>query len=78
MSTNAFSNCTSGWVGCNNIFYIKDGKVIEYAPTGRCYTNETVQPQERYKRLKAARLELAVGLTLSLKPTATGKPVSAA
>ena len=53
VNANAFSNCTSGWVGCNNIFYIKDGKVIEYAPTGRCYTNETVQPQERYKRLKA-------------------------
>lgn len=53
VNANAFSNCTSGWVGCNNIFYIKDGKVIEYAPTGHCYTNETVQPQERYKRLKA-------------------------
>lgn len=53
VNANAFSNCSSGWVGCNNIFYIKDGKVIEYAPTGRCYTNETVQPQERYKRLKA-------------------------
>ncbi len=54
VNANAFSNCTSGWVGCNNIFYIKGGKVIEYAPTGRCYTDETVQPQERYKRLKAA------------------------
>lgn len=54
VQANAFSNCTSGWVGCNNIFYIKDGKVIEYAPTGRCYTNSSVQPQERYRRLKAA------------------------
>jgi hypothetical protein len=53
VSGNSFSSCTSGWVGCNNIFYIKDGKVIEYAPTGRCYTDETVQPQARYKRLKA-------------------------
>ena len=50
---NAFSNCSSGWQGCNNIFYIRDGKVIEYAPTGQCYTNESVQPQERYNRLKA-------------------------
>jgi hypothetical protein len=49
---NAFSNCTSGWQGCNNVFYIRDGKVLEYAPTGQCYTNESVQPQERYKRLK--------------------------
>ena len=53
VNSTAFSSCTSGWVGCNNLFYIKDGKVVEYAPTGRCYTNETVQPQERYKRLKA-------------------------
>ena len=47
---NAFSSCSSGWTGCNNIFYIRDGKVLEYAPTGRCYTNESVQPQARYKR----------------------------
>lgn len=53
VNANAFSSCTSGWVGCNSIFYIKDSKVIEYAPTGSCYTNETVQPQARYKRLKA-------------------------
>jgi hypothetical protein len=51
---NAFSNCTSGWVGCNNIFYIRDGKVLEYAPTGRCYTDARVQPQARYRRLKQA------------------------
>lgn len=51
VNANAFSNCTTGWVGCNNIFYIKDGKVIEYAPTGHCFTNETVQPQARYKTL---------------------------
>jgi S1-C subfamily serine protease len=33
---------------CNNIFYIRDGKVLEYAPTGRCYTNDSVRPQSRY------------------------------
>lgn len=54
INSNAFSNCSSGWVGCNNIFYVKEGKVIEYAPTGRCYTDSSVQPQERYKRLKTA------------------------
>ena len=37
---------------CNNIFYIKEGVIIEYAPTGRCYTDETVQPEPRYLRLK--------------------------
>ncbi|MBU2590438.1 MAG: hypothetical protein KKC21_00250 [Nitrospinae bacterium] len=51
VNANSFSTCSSGWVGCNNIFYIKDGKVIEYAPTGRCFTDERVQPQARYQRL---------------------------
>ena len=50
---NAFTTCSSGRIVCNNIFYIKNGKVIEYAPTGRCYTDETVQPQARYVRLKS-------------------------
>ena len=53
VNANAFTSCSSGRIVCNNIFYIKDGKVIEYAPTGRCYTDETVQPQARYLRLKS-------------------------
>ena len=52
VNANAFTTCSSGRIVCNNIFYIKDGKVIEYAPTGRCYTDETVQPQGRYLRLR--------------------------
>ena len=50
-SGKAFFTCSSGRIVCNNIFYIKNGTVIEYAPTGRCYTNEMVQPQKRYKAL---------------------------
>jgi len=53
VNASAFTTCSSGRIVCNNIFYIKDGKVIEYAPTGRCYTDETVQPQARYLRLKS-------------------------
>lgn len=34
---------------CNNIFYIRDGYVVEYRPTGsggvRCFTDETIRPQ---------------------------------
>lgn len=52
INANAFSSCSNGQIVCNNIFYIKDGKVIEYAPTGRCFTDERAQPQERYLRLK--------------------------
>ena len=41
-------SCSSTKIGCNNIFYIKGGKVLEYAPTGRCKTDERVRPQKRY------------------------------
>jgi len=44
VSTEAFANCTGGWAGCSNVFRIKDGTVLEYAPTGRCHTNESVWP----------------------------------
>jgi len=53
VTANAFSTCSSGRIVCNNIFYIKDGKIIEYAPTGRCYTDASVQPQARYERIKS-------------------------
>lgn len=50
VTARGFQTCTSGWVGCNNIFYIRDRKVVEYAPTGRCMTNNTVLPQNRHLR----------------------------
>jgi hypothetical protein len=53
VNANAFTSCSSNRVVCNNLFYIRDGKVIEYAPTGQCYTDETVQPQARYLRLRS-------------------------
>ncbi|HEV2173473.1 MAG TPA: hypothetical protein VGR71_07895 [Nitrospira sp.] len=52
VNSNAFTTCSTRKIVCNNIFYIKDGKVIEYAPTGRCYTDSTLQPQARYLRLE--------------------------
>lgn len=52
VNSSAFSRCNSEVVACNNIFYIKDGKVLEYAPTGSCYTDKTVQPQSRYLQLQ--------------------------
>jgi hypothetical protein len=53
VNANAFTSCSSGRVVCNNLFYIKEGKVVEYAPTGRCYTDSSLQPQARYQRLKS-------------------------
>lgn len=52
VNANAFSTCSSNRIVCNNLFYIRDGIVLEYAPTGRCYTDETAQPQARYLKLK--------------------------
>jgi len=46
-----FVTCFQNEIVCNNIFYIKDKVVLEYAPTGRCYTNDFVRPEERYKKL---------------------------
>lgn len=44
----AFSNCVQRSGACNNIFYIRAGKVIKYTPVGsggvRCYTTEKLQP----------------------------------
>lgn len=53
VNATGFTTCSSNRVVCNNIFYIKDGKVLEYAPTGRCYTNSSTQPQSRYLKLKS-------------------------
>ena len=45
-----FQNCSSQIVGCDNIFYIMNGRVVEYRPTGLCYTNTTAQPQPGWQR----------------------------
>jgi hypothetical protein len=50
ISSNTFTQCTAATsIVCNNIFYIFNGRVIKYVPTGRCYTDETAQPQGIYK-----------------------------
>ena len=58
---NAFITCSSSRIVCNNIFYIKKEKVLEYAPTGRCYTDEKVQPKARYLRIESQRGTYAKG-----------------
>ena len=46
-----FASCVQGFAACNNIFYIRDGKVLRYTPVGtggvRCYTTAQLQPQFR-------------------------------
>jgi len=43
-SFSAIQNCSSQLRGCDNIFYIKDKKVLEYKPVGLC---EIVQPERK-------------------------------
>ena len=44
----SFSSCMSRFAACNNIFFLKDGRVLRYTPIGsggaRCYTDERVRP----------------------------------
>ncbi len=47
---NSFQNCSAKMVGCDNIFYIRNGKVLEYKPVGRCYTDNTVRPEQGWER----------------------------
>lgn len=46
-----FASCLQRFAACNNIFYIRDGKVTQYTPVGtggmRCYTDESLQPNFR-------------------------------
>ena len=53
ITEDAFIICSSSRIVCNNMFYIKEEKILEYAPTGRCGTNEKIQPDARYVRLKS-------------------------
>ena len=53
VNENAFTACSSSRIVCNNLFYIKEEKVLEYAPTGRCDTEAKLQPEVRYLRLKS-------------------------
>ena len=46
-SFSAIQNCSSKLHGCDNIFYIKDKKVLEYKPVGLCYADEIVQPERK-------------------------------
>ena len=43
-----FNNCMAGFAACNNIFYIRDSRIMKYTPVGtgglRCYTDESLQP----------------------------------
>ena len=48
---NEFKNCVTSSFGCDNIFYIKNDKVLEYVPVGNCYTDDSLRPEKRYKSL---------------------------
>jgi hypothetical protein len=51
----SFQSCTARMVGCDNIFYIRDGIVIQYKPVGQCYTDESLQPEQGWERFTKQR-----------------------
>ena len=52
VSFNSYLQCSGGQVGCDNIFYIRGGKVVEYRPTGNCYTDDSVRPQSGWEKFQ--------------------------
>ena len=52
---NAYQNCSAKMVGCDNIFYIRDGKVLEYKVEGRCKTGKVVRPQKGWEKFLPAQ-----------------------
>lgn len=47
---NSFQNCSSQIEGCDAAFYIRDGKVLETKPGGKCYTGDTVRSEPGWER----------------------------
>jgi len=47
---NSFQNCSSQIAGCDAVFYIRDGRVLETKPVGKCYTDDTVRPEPGWER----------------------------
>lgn len=45
VSHSTFVTCSESRLSCSNLFYVQDGKVTRYAPTGNCYTDASVRPQ---------------------------------
>lgn len=47
---NAFEACAKKIRGCDNWFFIREGKVQEFRPLGDCYTKHAVQPEQLFLR----------------------------
>lgn len=52
VSHSVFVTCSENRLACSNLFYIQDGKVTRYAPTGNCYTDSSVRPQSGYRPVR--------------------------
>lgn len=46
----SFQSCSAQLYGCDNIFYIKEKRIIQYKPVGNCYTDEIVLPEAGYQK----------------------------
>ena len=53
LSHTAFLTCSDDRLVCNNLFYLQGGKVLRYAPTGDCFTDDRVRPQSGTMALRS-------------------------
>lgn len=51
----AYQQCSSELYGCDSIFYIRAGKVLQYKTVGSCYTTEEHQPEPGWQQLQRRR-----------------------
>ena len=51
----SYQQCTSGLYGCDSIFYIREGRVLQYKTSGSCYTTEMHQPEPGWQQLQRRR-----------------------
>jgi hypothetical protein len=49
---NTVRNCTAQERGCDNLFYIRNGRVIEYRPVGQCRTAAFLRPEPGWERFQ--------------------------
>jgi len=43
----AFRACSENMIGCDNVFYVDNGVVSQFAPSGQCKASAAVRPQGR-------------------------------
>ena len=52
MANNALQTCTTETFVCEYTFYINHGTIERFESKGDCFTDESLQPEPKYRKLK--------------------------